>query len=219
MDTGSLNSCESSAGAGACSGFAESERFRAAINRFDQENARDPNKEIVAGGARPRELVYSEWLTEWVDRLNPTASEPLRLAARCQHLCRWQVPRESYPQTREGYLRWREQLKRFHARKAAAILRDVGYSEETVVRVMELNLKKNFPADPEGRVLEDALCLVFLEHQFGPLTAKASEEKMFNALRKTWKKMNPAARDLALQLNYAPREKSLLYQALGLGGE
>ena len=95
-------------------------------------------------------------------RLCPEASEELRLAARCQHICRWEIPRGTYPMTRAGYLKWRADLKKFHAQKAGEILREAGYDETTIRRVQDLNLKKNFPDDPETRVLEDALCLVFL---------------------------------------------------------
>ena len=189
-------------------------RFEAALRRFDEENSKDPNHERVAGQDLPRELLYAQRLTEWVLRLEPDASESLRLAAHCQHLCRWMIPRDSYPMTRPGYLKWRQDLKHFHADKAGAILRKVGYPEETIARVQSLNLKKNFPDDPEGRVLEDALCLVFLERQFADLAAKSSDEKMINAVRKSWQKMTPAAHALALKLPYGPREKSLIEQAL-----
>src|ERR1043165_1197906 len=108
------------------------QRFAAAIRRFDEENARDPKMETVNGAARPRELVYSEWLTDWVLKLCPTASEPLRLATRCQHLCRWMIPRSSYPMTRAGYLQWRAELKKFHAEKSGEILREVGYPDEII---------------------------------------------------------------------------------------
>ncbi len=116
--------------------------------------------------------------------------------------------------TRAGYLKWREALKQFHARKAGEILREVGYPEDVIARVQSLNLKRNFPHDAEGRVLEDALCLVFLEHQFHDLASKTAEDKMINALQKAWKKMTPAAQALALQLPYSQREKQLLDQAL-----
>ena len=191
-----------------------SERFAAALHRFDEANARDPNYEPVNGSPQPRELVYAGWLTDWVLRLCPEASEPLRLAARCQHLCRWEIPRDSYPQDRTGYLRWRADLKKFHAEKAGKILRAVGYDETTIQRVQELNLKRHFPNDPETRVLEDALCLVFLEHQFAALAAKSDDEKMINALQKSWQKMTPAAQREALKLNYGPREQSLMTRAL-----
>jgi hypothetical protein len=189
-------------------------RFDAALRRFDEENARDPNIEPVAGGAHPRELIHAQWLTEWVLKLCPDASEPLRLAARCQHLCRWRVPRNSYPLTRAGYLKWREGLKHFHAQKAGEILREVGYPEDLVARVQSLNLKKDLPQDPEVQVLEDALCLVFLEHQLDALARKTADDKMVNALQKAWKKMSPAAQALALKLSYSSHQRALLEQAL-----
>jgi len=192
-------------------------RFKAALSLFDEANARDPNTELVEGIAHPRELIYAQWLTDWVLKLSPLASEPLRLAARCQHLCRWEIPRNSYPMDKPGYLRWRADLKKFHADKAGAILREAGYDEVTVLRVQELNLKKNFPTDPEACVLEDALCLVFLEHQFAALAAKSDDERMINALQKSWKKMTTSAQAEALKLNYGPREKALLDKALAPG--
>jgi len=192
-------------------------RFQNALQRFDDANARDPNREDAAGVSHPRELLYAQWLTDWVLRLCPHASEELRLAARCQHICRWMVPRDSFPMTRAGYLRWREDLKKFHAAKSGEILREAGYPESAVQRVQALNLKRDFPNDPEGRVLEDALCLVFLQHQFGPLAAKTSDEKMVNALRKSWNKMTDHARKVALALTYPPKEQALLARALAEG--
>lgn len=189
-------------------------RLQRALRRFDEENARDPNIDLVDGLRRPRELLYAERLSEWLLHLCPEASEALRLAARCQHLCRWTVPRGSYPMDRAGYLRWRHELKQFHARKSGEILREVGYPEETVTRVQELNLKKNFPSDHESRVLEDALCLVFLEFQLADLAARTAEEKIINALRKCWNKMTPAGHAEALKLSYAPHERALLEKAL-----
>ena len=193
---------------------ADATRFAEAIRRFDLENSRDPNTETVNGQPHPRELIYAHWLTEWVVKLSPDASEPLRLTARCQHICRWEIPRNSYPMDKPGYLRWRADLKKFHAEKSGNILREVGYDTAIIQRVQELNLKMNFPNDPEVCVLEDALCLVFLEHQLAPLATKTDDEKTINALQKSWKKMTPVARAAALKLNYPPREKSLIERAL-----
>ncbi|PYL01834.1 MAG: DUF4202 domain-containing protein [Verrucomicrobia bacterium] len=180
-------------------------RFEAAIRRFDRENSRDPNLEIVEGIARPRELIYAERLTDWVLILCPDASEDLRLSARCQHLCWCMIPRGD--------------LKKFHADKAGEILRELGYPEETVARVQALNLKKDFPQHPDSRVLEDGLCLVFLEFQFAELAARTAGDKIVNALQKSWKKMTPAAREQAMKLNYGSREQALIERALEQTGQ
>jgi len=192
----------------------ESTRFEDAIRLFDEANSQDPNTEIVNGQPQPRELVHATWLTNWVLHLNPSASEALRLAARCQHICRWKIPRSSYPMSKQGYLLWRAELKKFHAQKAGEILQEAGYDDATIRRVQELNLKKNIATDAECQTLEDALCLIFLEHQLAPLAAKSEDEKMINALQKSWKKMSPQGRTEALKLNYGPREKGLIEKAL-----
>jgi hypothetical protein len=188
--------------------------FDNAIRRFDEENAKDPNSEIIDGNKCPRELVYAERLTEWVLKLSPTASESLRLAARCQHLCRWAIPRNQYEMNRAGYLKWRNDLKKFHAQKAGEILKEVGYDSETIQRVQDLNLKKNFPKDPESQTLEDALCLVFLQYQFKEFMEKNTEEKLIDIVQKTWKKMSSQAHSEALKLSLDQNQKTILDRAL-----
>lgn len=188
--------------------------FAEATRRFDAENSRDPNTETVGAEQIPCELAYARRLTDWVKQLCPRASEALLLAARSQHLCRWEIPRASYPLTRAGYLKWRADLRQFHARKSGEILRAVGYDDDVIARVQNLNLKKDFPHDPETRVLEDALCLVFLEHQFAPLVEKSGADKMVNAVQKTWKKMTPAAQAEALKLAYPAAAEAVLRRAL-----
>ena len=113
-------------------------RFAEAIRRFDVENSRDPNSEMAEGVPQPKELLYAQRLTNWVRRLCPEATEELLLAARCQHICRWESPRSSYPMTRPGYLLWRANLKKFHAQKAGEILRATGYPAETIQKVQDL---------------------------------------------------------------------------------
>jgi len=193
---------------------APSARFAEAIRRFDAANAQDPNQETTDDLAHPKELLYAQRLTAWVRRLCPDAPEELLLAARCQHLCRWESLRSSYPMTRPGYLLWRANLKKFHAQKSGEILRATGYPEDLIQKVQDLNLKKNFPADPLSRIMEDALCLVFLEFQFADLAAKTDDAKTINALQKSWQKMSEAGRAAALKLTFGPREQTLLAAAL-----
>ena len=189
-------------------------RFESALRRFDEENGLDRNVEISNSVAHPRELLYARRLTAWVLKLCPGASEELRLASRCQHICRWLIPRTSYEMSRSGYLRWRNDLKAFHATKAGEILAEVGYSKAVIVRVQDLILKRNFPKDSDSRTLEDALCLVFLEFQFSELASKTPDEKMINVLRKSWMKMTPIAQEQAARLAYGTRERALLGHAL-----
>ena len=192
----------------------DSERLQHVLARLDRLNSDDPTTELVKGIARPRELVYSQRLTDWVLRLDPSASEALRIAARGQHVRRWTIPRSRYEMTRRGYLRWRETLKSYHAQTVAALMREEGYSEEEAERVRLLILKKHLGADPDTQTLEDALCLVFLETQFKDLKQKTADEKMTEVVRKTWKKMSAKARTEALRLPLDEPERKLLTEAL-----
>ena len=188
--------------------------FREAICRFDEANSADPNTVVIDGTLVPYELFYAQRLTEWVERLSPTASPALLLAARCQHICRWMIPRSSYPMTRAGYLKWRTDLKQFHANKSGEILTESGCSPDLIGRVQELNLKKNLGQDAELQILEDALCLVTLQYQLTDLVRKTEPDKMVSILQKTWKKMSSQARDEATQLSFPEDQKTLLSRAL-----
>jgi hypothetical protein len=190
------------------------ENFEKAIKEIDRFNSQDPRQRVVDGIAHPQELAYSKILTEWVLKLDPQASEALRIAACGQHISRWTVPRAEYPADRSGYLRWREDLKAFHAEKVGGILRDVGYEEGFIQRVKSLVLKKNIKEDTDAQTLEDALCLVFFETQFMTLMEKTPADKMKILVRKTWKKMGAKGRDMALQMNLPLEEKRFLESAL-----
>lgn len=184
------------------------------IQKIDEFNATDPNVEIAERKGYPRELLYSQRLTHWVLKLNPQASEPLRIAARGQHIGRWKISRDTYPKNRGGYIRWREALKVFHSEQVAAIMRETGYPEELIQQVRAIILKKDIKNNPDTQTLEDALCLVFLETQFADLKKETDEAKMADIIRKTWKKMSPQGHTHALQLPLGPEEKTFIESAL-----
>jgi hypothetical protein len=190
-------------------------RFAAAVAAIDAANAADPNLLQTAAGPRPKELVHAELLTAWVRRLRPDASEALLLAARAHHLRRWTLPRRSYPAGRQGYLRWRRDLHRFHAGEAARLLADAGYDPAFCARVGQIVRKERLTQDPEVQTLEDGLCLVFLELQLDELTDRlADPDKMVEVLRKSWRKMSAPGRELALTLNLSDAGRELVRRAL-----
>ena len=182
--------------------------------RFDAANAEDPNTINVNGKPRPKELVFAERLSAAVLSLDPDASTALRLAARCQHIRRWKMPRSTQPMGRTGYLKWRTLLKKFHADESAKILTTVGYDRDLIERVQELNLKKNLKTDQDCQTLEDALCLVFLEYQFDALIADTEQEKLLGIVRKTWAKMSPRGQQATDKITFSEQGARVLQQAL-----
>ena len=117
-------------------------RVSEAFRQFDQANADDPNIETVDGTEHPKELLYAQRMTATLEEFAPEASDEVRLAVRCQHIRRWTIPRETYPEGREGYRRWRSDLARFHADTAASILGGIGYDQESIARVSLLLRKE-----------------------------------------------------------------------------
>jgi hypothetical protein len=192
-------------------------RFEQAIERFDAAHREDPNREVADNVEQPTELLYAGRMTACLERLHPDAPEPVRLAARCQHIRRWTIPRADYPAGRDGYRRWREALSRFHASTAAAILRDVGYDAATVARVESLLRKERLKTDPDVQLLEDVICLVFLEHYLPGFAPKHDDEKLLGVLRKTWRKMSDGGRSAALSLDLASDVRALVERAVADG--
>lgn len=194
--------------------MATTDKLLVAFQKFDDANTQDPNTEVFEGTTYPKEVLYGIRMTERLNKFDPNASEALRLTARCQHICRWEIPRESYEMNREGYLRWRQELKKFHANKASSILEHVGYDDETIANVKFLLEKKQLKKNEETQALEDVICLVFLEFYFEPFAHKHEEDKTIDILQKTWRKMSTKGQDAALKLPLSKFSLDLVTKAL-----
>lgn len=185
-----------------------------AFQHFDAANKQDPNTEVFEGTIYPKEVLYGIRMTERLNKFDSAASEVLQLTARCQHICRWEIPRESYEINREGYLRWRQELKKFHAKKASSILQKVGYDKDTIYKVAFLLEKKQLKKNEETQTLEDVICLVFLEYYFESFALKHPEEKTIDILQKTWQKMSVKGQESALKLPLSKNTLDLVTKAL-----
>ncbi len=184
--------------------------YEAARTAIDQAHNADPKKTATGHAA---ELVYADRIEAWVAKLHPDASAPLRLAARCQHLERWSVPRASFPLDKVGYHAWRKSLYIKQAARAKELLLAAGVSaveaDEVYIWVSKTELKVN----PGTQALEDAACLVFLENEIQDFAAQHegyTREKFLDILKKTWRKMSPPAQQAAQGLQLPDFVKSLV---------
>jgi len=186
-----------------------------AFRLFDAANSADPNLEPnEAGELVPKELLYAQRMTACLGRVAPDAPEAVQLAARCQHIRRWSIPRQDFPLTRPGYHQWRNTLKKYHAELAGELLAQAGYAPADIERVQQLVQKLRLKDDPEVQLLEDVICLVFLEYYFLPFAAHHPEEKVIEIVQKTWPKMTERGHALALQLPFTPEALALVSKAL-----
>lgn len=192
-----------------------SAQFNKAIAAFDEYNSKDPNKEEFKSNAFPKELLYAQRMSRKLDEIRPDASEDLRLAARSQHIGRWEIPRSVYPMDRNGYLKWRGQLKVHHSKTAGQILIDCGYDSEVIDKVKSLIMKKQLFPGSDTQLLEDVVCLVFIEFYLADFAAKHEEEKVIDIIMKTMKKMSKEAIEKATQLPVGNHVINLLGKAAG----
>ncbi len=181
---------------------------------IDAAHSADPHR--LADG-RAAELVYADRMEAWVTQVAAEPTALLRLAARCQHLERWLVPRTSYPEGKPGYLAWRRSLYTKQAERARSLLFAAGVSSDEAEEVATWVSKNGLKTNPGTQALEDAACLVFLENEIGAFATQHADyprEKFVDIIKKTWRKMSPRAQERARELALPAGISALVHEAI-----
>ena len=185
--------------------------YARARSLVDAAHSADPKR---APDGRPAELVYADRMEGWVARIVPDAGPVLRLAARCQHLERWLVPRASFALGKAGYLSWRRSLYVKQAARARELLLAGGLGPAEAADAATWVSKSGLKTNPGTQALEDAAVLVFLQSEaFAAQHSDYPREKFVDILRKTWRKMSPRAQQLALSLELPSAVAALVREA------
>ena len=101
-----------------------------------------------------------------------------------------------------------------HADLTAEILEQVGYDQQFIDRVSFLIKKKLIKKNEETQVLEDTICLVFLDYYFDEFAEKHDDEKVVDILKKTWVKMSDKGHKTALKLPFSEKSLALVKRAI-----
>ena len=125
------------------------------------------------------------------------------------------MPRASYPEGRAGYLRWRRDQKDRHAVEVVPLLAGAGYGEAVINRVQILLRRVRLDPATGTQAIEDAACLAFLETQVSDVAARLERDQMVDVLRRTARKMSPAALALVGEIPLDADALSLLADAVG----
>jgi len=192
----------------------QEKRFDDVIAAIDDANARDPKIVQIGGRAVPAEQLYGQRMSDALAGMAADASELLRIAVRGQHIERWTSPRGGYPVGRPGYLKWRNDLKDYHARRLGEIMTAGGYGPQDAARVGALVRKERLRSDPEAQMLEDVACIVFLTHYLADFMGKTDDAKLARILVQTWNKMSVQGRAHAEKLDLPPNVLGLLRRGL-----
>jgi len=197
--------------------YTTSKQFKTVIAAIDAANTEDTRVTVVDGKAHPFESVYADRMSETLEKLYPDASELLRIAARAQHIRRWEIPRDSYPKNREGYQKWRLELRKMHAELVGAIMAKNGYSENDIERVGMFLKKEKLKKDPQSQALENVVDVVFLAYYWDDFAAKYShydDDKLIDIVGKTLRKMSTKGHQAALALNLPTDTKRIVLAAV-----
>ena len=175
--------------------------YEKAVNLIDQANGQDPIVERADGKDWPKELLYSQRMSNMLERYKSDADQVIKLAIRGQHIQRWQSLRSSYSMDRQGYHKWRSDLYIFHADKVALLMKQAGFNEQDTERAKKAVAKVGIKSNPDTQLLEDVAGLVFIEHYMQGFAAKHAdytEQKWIDIIRKTWAKMSHNAHAFVL---------------------
>ncbi|MCW9025109.1 MAG: DUF4202 domain-containing protein [Gammaproteobacteria bacterium] len=182
----------------------QSPSFEKVIELIDAANSADPNQETADGKTWPKELLYSQRMSDMLDRFAPDSDEAAKIAIRAQHIERWKSPRSDYPMNRQGYHQWRTNLYQVHADTTAKFMAEAGFDEESIERAKNMVGKKGIKTNPDTQLLEDVVDLVFIEHYMLDFAAKHpeyDEDKWIDIIKKTWNKMSEQGQQFALSGN------------------
>ncbi|PMR77100.1 DUF4202 domain-containing protein [Billgrantia endophytica] len=188
--------------------------FQQTITALDALHAEDPRRVEVDGESLPLELWHAGRMSAWLEQVVESPDELTQLAVRSQHMQRWQVPRSEYPEGRVGYLTWRRDQGKRAGETTARVMEECGYSPEDGARVAQMIRKQGLGRDEGTQAVEDCACLVFLENYFGDFSKQVEHDHLIRIVRKTWGKMSPRARELALSLPMSDEARGLVEEAL-----
>jgi hypothetical protein len=197
--------------------FEPAQRYMAVIAAIDAANAGDPRAIVVAGRARSYEVVYAERMSQRLEAMYPAASELLRIAARGQHIRRFDIPRARFAEGRQGYNEWRRTCREHHAQLLREIMSRNDYSEDEIGHVAKLVKKEQLKKDKESQALENVVDVVFLEYYFDDFHGKYAQyddAKMIDIIGKTLRKMSPKGHQAALALDLPERTRQLVLAAV-----
>jgi len=194
-----------------------SEQFTAVISAIDAVNAQDPRKITLDGAEYPYETVYADRMSATLERLYPDATELLRIAARAQHIRRWQIPRDTYPTGRAGYQKWRLSMRILHADLVGGIMGDNGYGADDIALVGTFLRKEGLKRNADSQALENVVDVVFLAHYWDDFVTKHpdyDDDKLIDIVGKTLRKMSSHGHQAALALDLPPATARIVLAAV-----
>lgn len=224
---------------------AQRPQLEKAIALIDEVNAQDPTKVPTDSGSEPYRLAYSRWLTEWVKRLDPKASDELLILARGKSIESWQlsqIKRDDYAPNTPGMRQWEMDRKKWLANRLLAVVKEAGYDEATQTLIENIMMGKNLP-DPRDvrkydlignlgmvdfkklqavnmmQTLDDAEALLFLEKNFEEMFNRMPADEVAAVCKRELSRLSQNGIVTVLKQRWSPVQQRLLQKVLPVPGK
>jgi len=168
----------------------EQTQYTTAIELINSVHNQDPNSETIDGVEIKAELLYSERMLAILEKVAPDASFELKLAAKCQHMSRWSIPRATFSMDKKGYYQWRAAIMEHQLNVSSSVLKQAEINELSIEIIVDALKNKADKSNINASVIEDTACLTFIKWYLVPFAGQFDPEKAKIILQKTAGKMS-----------------------------
>jgi hypothetical protein len=186
------------------------EQYLEAIRRIDDIHTIDSSIEIIDGDKIKAELLYSNRMLAILEKVEPNSSNELKLAAKCQHMSRWSIPRTTFPMDKKGYYQWRAAVMEYQLKVTSVVLQDSGIDNDSIAVIVAALKNKADKTNVNASIIEDTACLTFIKWYLVSFAGQFEAEKAKGILVKTAKKMSERGLDLISQIDLDPAVLDIL---------
>ena len=172
------------------------QQYKTAIELIDKVHNQDPNSETTDGMEVKAELLYSNRMLAILEKVAPDASLELKLAAKCQHISRWSIPRATFSMDKKGYYQWRAAIMEHQLSVTTSVLKQAEINDQRIEIIVDALKNKADKTNLNASIIEDTACLTFIKWYLVPFAGQFDAVKAKIILQKTAGKMS--ARGLGL---------------------
>ncbi len=166
------------------------DQYKTAIELIDKVHNQDPNSELVDGVEVKVELLYSNRMLSVLHKVALEASLELKLAAKCQHMSRWSIPRATFSMDKKGYYQWRVAIMEHQLSATTQTLKEAGVDDESITIIVDALKNKADKTHLNASIIEDTACLTFIKWYLVPFAEQFDVAKATVILKKTAAKMS-----------------------------
>ena len=165
-------------------------QYTKAVELINSVHNQDPTSETIDGAEIKAELLYSQRMLSILKKVQPNASLELQLAAQCQHISRWSIPRATFSMDKKGYYQWRAAIMEHQLNVTTNTLKQANIADESIAVVVDALKNKADKTNINASIIEDTACLTFIKWYLVPFAGQFDPEKAKVILQKTANKMS-----------------------------